>query len=118
MTTTPPTELSHRDRAVLRAVGAGRCRISGDIGLSPVIDGMGCCDQFLGPRLASAGLIAVEPGPGPARLTESGRPCSRRREAMATLPDVVTPPLTRFDRCSAAARCRAVLPVGELLSRS
>jgi hypothetical protein len=67
MTTT--TDLSYRDRAVLRAVAAGRCTVSA-IGVLAV-DGLGCCDQFVGRRLANAGLIA--PGPGPARLTATGR---------------------------------------------
>jgi hypothetical protein len=63
------TDLSYRDRAVLRAVAAGRCTVS-SIGVLAV-DGLGCCDQFVGRRLAAAGLLA--PGPGPARLTASGR---------------------------------------------
>jgi hypothetical protein len=67
MTTT--TDLSHRDRAVLRAVAAGRCTVSA-IGVLAV-DGLGCCDQFAGRRLAAAGLIAA--GPGPAHLTVTGR---------------------------------------------
>jgi hypothetical protein len=66
--------LSHRDLAVLRAVAAGRCEMSGACGGSLTIDGLGFCDQFVGPRLASAGLIAAPgPQPGPARLTASGR---------------------------------------------
>lgn len=64
---------SHRDLAVLRAVAAGRCEMSGVCGGSLTIDGLGCCDQFVGPRLASAGLIAAGPRPGPVRLTDSGR---------------------------------------------
>jgi hypothetical protein len=67
MTTT--TELSHRDRAVLRAVAAGRCTVSA-IGVLAV-DGLGCCDQFVGRRLAAAGLIDADPGP--AHLTATGR---------------------------------------------
>jgi hypothetical protein len=67
MTTT--TDLSNRDRAVLRAVAAGRCTVSA-IGVLAV-DGLGCCDQFVGRRLTNAGLIAA--GPGPARLTTTGR---------------------------------------------
>ncbi|NMH97867.1 hypothetical protein HF526_11170 [Pseudonocardia sp. K10HN5] len=68
------TSLSHRDLAVLRAVAAGRCEMSGACGGSLTIDGLCCCDQFVGPRLASAGLIAAGGSqPGPARLTASGR---------------------------------------------
>ena len=72
--TTSTTALSHRDRAVLRAVEAGRCEISADIGVSLIIDGVACCDQLVGPRLARAGLIATGGSrPGPARLTPSGQ---------------------------------------------
>jgi hypothetical protein len=68
------TALSHRDRAVLRAVAAGRCEISDLVAVSLVIDGMSCCDQLVGPRLARAGLIATSgTRPGPARLTPSGQ---------------------------------------------
>jgi hypothetical protein len=67
MTTT--TDLSYRDRAVLRAVAAGRCTVSA-IGVLSV-DGLGCCDQFVGRRLAAAGLIDADPGP--AHLTDTGR---------------------------------------------
>lgn len=70
MTTT--ATLSYRDRAVLRAVAAGRCRVTADAGVQLVIDGLCCCDQFLGARLCAAGLIASD-GSGPARLTESGQ---------------------------------------------
>jgi hypothetical protein len=63
------TDLSYRDRAVLRAVAAGRCTVS-SIGVLAV-DGLGCCDQFVGRRLAAAGLIAADPGP--AHLTDTGR---------------------------------------------
>jgi hypothetical protein len=62
------TDITYRDRAILRAVAAGRCAISRG---SLVVDGVGCCDQFVGRRLAAAGLIAA--GHGPASLTDSGR---------------------------------------------
>jgi hypothetical protein len=66
--------LSDRDLAVLRAVAAGRCEMSMACGGSLKVDGLCCCDQFVGPRLASAGLIATGgPRPGPARLTPSGQ---------------------------------------------
>jgi hypothetical protein len=74
MITPAPISLSHRDRAVLQAVAAGRCEFSADTRGSLTIDGICCCDQFVGPRLASAGLIAVAGSrSGPARLTESGQ---------------------------------------------
>jgi hypothetical protein len=76
MTTTPVPAtgpLSHRDRSVLRAVGAGRCQVSGRAAVVLLIDGVRCSDQFCGPRLVRAGLIdAPGPGPAAARLTASG----------------------------------------------
>jgi hypothetical protein len=74
MSITKDTQLSHRDRAVLRAVAAGRCQISGKACVSLVIDGLPCCDQLVGMRLTRAGLIAAaDSQPGTARLTPSGR---------------------------------------------
>lgn len=74
MTVTPKATLSNRDRAVLRAVADGRCQISGDIGMHLVIDGVCCCDQFVGTRLSQAGLIVTDGSrPGPARLTLTGQ---------------------------------------------
>src|SRR5688572_8586643 len=70
---TSPRALSHRDRAVLRAVRAGRCQVSGRAATLLVIDGVGCSDQFVAGRLVQAGLIASPgPRPAPARLTTSG----------------------------------------------
>lgn len=56
--------LSSRDRAVLRAVAAGRCVLAGLQGMALQfeglrIDGLCCADQFAGARLAAAGLIAA-----------------------------------------------------------
>ena len=72
MHTSTLSSLSHRDRAVLRAVAAGRCQIAAGAGAPLVIDGIGCCDQLVGPRLIKAGLIAAVARPGPARLTAAG----------------------------------------------
>jgi hypothetical protein len=69
---TTAAPLSNRDRAVLRAVAAGRCRIS-PAGGALVVDGMYFADQFAGSRLTAAGLIAPAPAHGPALLTPSGR---------------------------------------------
>lgn len=68
--------LSGRDRAVLRAVAAGRCHLG--TGCAPVlrVDGMSCADSSAGYRLLAAGLIVA---PDPARpldvvvLTAAGR---------------------------------------------
>ena len=67
---TTTAALNHRDRAVLRAVAAGRCEISAGSGATLVVDGLCFADQFAGPRLTAAGLIAA--GDGRARLTPSG----------------------------------------------
>jgi hypothetical protein len=65
-------DLTARDRAVLRAVDAGRCRMSGPSVL--VVDGLFLADPFAAPRLAGAGLIqADDPRSGAVRLTASGR---------------------------------------------
>ena len=70
------TTLSGRDRAVLRAVAAGRCQIGA--GWQPVliVDGLACADFLAGQRLVAAGLLHP-PDParplGPAVLTAAGR---------------------------------------------
>jgi hypothetical protein len=64
--------LSHRDRAVLRAVAAGRCVVAGLQDAALRIDGLFFADQFAGPRLTAAGLITAS-AVGPARLTPAGR---------------------------------------------
>jgi len=74
MTTLTWNSLCHRDRAVLRAVAAGRCAIAADVGVPLMVDGVHCCDQMVGTRLTKAGLIATAGSrPGPAHLTPSGR---------------------------------------------
>jgi hypothetical protein len=61
------SSLTHRDRAVLRAVADGRCELTGSFLL---VDGLCCADQFVGLRLTSAGLINASSGP--AALTSAG----------------------------------------------
>ena len=73
MTTTREPLLSHRNRAVLRAVAGGRCRHTGEIGTPLLIDGVYVSDQLVGLRLAAAGLIAGGSGRGATTITESGR---------------------------------------------
>jgi hypothetical protein len=77
-TQTPTEALTHRDRAILRAVGLGTAEIV--LGAEPdlFLDGRCCCDQVAAHRLARAGLIAAaEPGAAgervSARLTRAGR---------------------------------------------
>jgi hypothetical protein len=69
---TTAAPLTNRDRAVLRAVAAGRCEISQASGVL-VVDGLCFTDQFAGPRLTKAGLIAAATETGRALLTASGR---------------------------------------------
>ncbi|MGW4210167.1 hypothetical protein ACWEIJ_19410 [Lentzea sp. NPDC004789] len=61
------SSLTHRDRAVLKAVADGRCEITGS---TLLVDGLCCADQFAGLRLRTAGLISTRPGP--AALTTAG----------------------------------------------
>jgi hypothetical protein len=70
---TTAAPLTNRDQAVLRAVAAGRCEISPATGGVLAVDGLCFTDQFAGPRLTSAGLIAAARGTGRVLLTASGR---------------------------------------------
>lgn len=68
--------VSGRERALLRAVAAGRCEL-GD-GFEPVllIDGLTCADFVAARRLVAAGLITSadsDLGLAPAELTAIGR---------------------------------------------
>jgi hypothetical protein len=72
MDTSTAAPLSKRDRAVLRAVAAGRCQISPRDGDVLTVDGMCFADQFAGHRLTVAGLITAAKQ-GSARLTPSGQ---------------------------------------------
>ncbi len=67
--------LNGRDRAVLRAVEAGRCQLGA--GCEPVllVDGLVCADFSTGARLVAAGLLAPPDAQrmlSPARLTALG----------------------------------------------
>jgi hypothetical protein len=70
--------VNHRVRAMLRAVGAGRGRVSCSSEPDLFIDGLSCGDQFAAHALAHQGLVrAARPGhPGqlvPAILTQAGQ---------------------------------------------
>jgi hypothetical protein len=70
--------VNYRMRAMLRAVGAGRGRVSCSSEPDLFIDGLSCGDQFAAHALAHQGLVrAARPGrPGelvPAVLTPAGR---------------------------------------------
>lgn len=67
--------VSGRERALLRAVAAGRCQFRG--GCEPVllVDGLACADWSVARRLVESGLVEV-PDPrvplAPAVLTSAG----------------------------------------------
>jgi len=76
MTTT--VVLSHRDRAILRAVGAAQARFTGGAAPALLIDGRWCCDQHAAHLLTVTGLIAptrpaIPTTSAPAVLTAAGR---------------------------------------------
>lgn len=71
------TALSHRDRAILRAVAEGRAMLRCGCAPDLFVDGVACCDQHAVHQLASAGLLgpvrSATPGTlVPAALTELG----------------------------------------------
>jgi hypothetical protein len=67
-------EVCGRDRAVLRAVAAGRCRLRAGCEPLLVVDGVACADSGVARRLIHAGLVAPPAGPTDrARLTAAGR---------------------------------------------
>jgi len=70
-------KLTHRDRAILRAVAGGTAELSISSEPDLFVDGRFCCDQPAARRLAHAGFIAgARPAATgqrvPARLTEAG----------------------------------------------
>jgi hypothetical protein len=71
MESTFSIQLNNRDRAVLKAIAQGRCQVSGGCGTTLLIDGLCCADQFVGSRLAHAGLITVPGQSGPVSLSAS-----------------------------------------------
>jgi hypothetical protein len=68
MSTTTLVALTPRERAVLRAVAAGRCRSSSG---ALTVDGLHFSDQFAARRLANEGLITT--ATGPVALTSVGK---------------------------------------------
>src|SRR3712207_9301293 len=57
-----PMVLTHRDRAVLRAVAAGRCRLTGGFPGSLKVDGPPFPDPVAAVRLTTLGLISTSGG--------------------------------------------------------
>jgi hypothetical protein len=76
MASTGTTTVSGRDRALMRAIAAGRCQLGAGIEPVLLVDGFVFSDSSAGYRLMVAGLIAP-PDPsrplGPAVLTSAGR---------------------------------------------
>jgi hypothetical protein len=68
-----PPELCGRDRAVLRAVAAGRCELRAGCEPVLVVDGVRCADSGVATRLIAAGLVVRPVGSTTARLTPAGR---------------------------------------------
>jgi len=73
--------LNGRDRAVLRAITAGRCQLGA--GCEPIllVDGLVCAEPGVGSRLVAAGLVAPPDRAhplGPARLTRAGEAALER----------------------------------------
>jgi hypothetical protein len=72
------TPLTHRDRAILRAVASGRAHLLVSVEPDLFLDGRCCSDQVAARRLAHAGLIAAASAGStgqrvPARLTAAGQ---------------------------------------------
>jgi hypothetical protein len=69
-------ELTGRQRALLRAVAAGRCELTVDREPDMFVDGVFCCDQLSARQLVRSRLVAGSAGrPGgraPAALTDAG----------------------------------------------
>jgi hypothetical protein len=67
-------EVCGRDRAVLRAVDAGRCQLRAGCEPQLIVDGLSCADSASARRLIAAGLLAPPTAPiERARLTDAGR---------------------------------------------
>ena len=88
-----PRSLSHRDRAILRAVAGGTAQLLVSAEPDLFLDGRCCSDQLAARRLAHAGLIAP---PTPARPASGCRP-SCPRPAASCWPAETRPARTRDD---------------------
>ena len=72
-----PSQICGRDRAVLRAVAAGRCELRAGCEPELVVDGVRCADSGVAQRLIAAGLVVK---PVAVRWLGSLRRAGRRRE--------------------------------------
>ena len=68
-----PSEICGRDRAVLRAIAAGRCELWAGCEPVLVVDGMRCADSGVAKRLLAQGLVVKPIGSAVAELTPAGR---------------------------------------------
>jgi hypothetical protein len=94
--------LNPRDRALLHAVGAGRCTVAPGPGGALLVDGRCCSDQFAGHRFTAAGWVRSADHPDdrgrarPLELTPAGRDALAGRAAVPasarTGPDAVDIP--------------------------
>jgi len=66
--------LTHRDRAIQRAVAAGSAQLVADAEPDMYLDGRACSDQFAAHRLVHAGLIAAIGPRAPANTSPLGLP--------------------------------------------
>jgi hypothetical protein len=72
-----PSEICGRDRAVLRAVAAGRCELRAGCEPELVVDGVRCADSGVATRLIAAGFLVKPIGRTIAQLTPAGRIAAR-----------------------------------------
>jgi hypothetical protein len=77
MSAEEPFEICGRDRAVLRAVAAGRCELRAGCEPELVVDGVRCADSGVATRLIAAGLLVKPIGSTIAQLTPAGRVAAR-----------------------------------------
>lgn len=72
------TAITYRTRALLQAVAAGRCELSGGSEPDMFVDGLPFCDQPLAHTLAHAGMVRIDTivsvdRRAHAELTDAGR---------------------------------------------
>jgi hypothetical protein len=67
------SEICGRDRAVLRAIAAGRCELWAGCEPVLVVDGMRCADSGVAKRLLAKRLVVKPIGSTVAELTPAGR---------------------------------------------
>jgi hypothetical protein len=130
-TATSTTLLSNRDRAVLRAIAAGRCVLAGT---ALRVDGLLCADQFTGARLAAAGLerwlafgsfrccsCCIEEGRSGQTIPMVARPAGvrARPDVEATIPPTGWRHTPRWNTANVAASlCRQPIAASRFADRA